>query len=118
MARILVLGGNGFIGSYMIRGLLKEGHEVTSVDNLSRYGATKQDFSENKNFKQVFKDIRVMSPIEYKGYDYVFCLAALIGGINYLQRIPYQIAKVNTQILTNAIDCTTASSPDATFVYF
>lgn len=118
MARILALGGSGFIGSYMTRRLLEEGHEVTSVDNFSKYGSLKYDYFENKNFKQIFKDIRVMSPAEYKGYDYVFCLAALIGGIRYIQRIPYEIAKVNTQILTNAIDSTIAASPDATFVFF
>ena len=118
MARILLLGGSGFIGTYMTKRLLSDGHEVTSVDNFSKYGASKQNFSENKRFKQIYEDVRVMSPAEYKDYDYVFCLAALIGGIAYLQRVPYEISKVNTQILTNALDATLSSSPDATFVYF
>ena len=33
--RILVTGGAGFIGSHMAQRLLKEGHEVTIVDNES-----------------------------------------------------------------------------------
>ena len=32
---ILVTGGNGFIGSNLIKRLLKDGHTVKSLDNLS-----------------------------------------------------------------------------------
>ena len=33
--RILVTGGAGFIGTNLITRLLKEGHEVTSIDDYS-----------------------------------------------------------------------------------
>ena len=33
--RILVTGGAGFIGTNFIKRLLKEGHDVTSIDNYS-----------------------------------------------------------------------------------
>jgi UDP-glucose 4-epimerase len=33
--KILVTGGNGFIGSNLIEKLLKEGHQVVSLDDLS-----------------------------------------------------------------------------------
>ena len=35
MARVLVTGGAGFVGSHVVDGLLAEGHEVLVVDNLS-----------------------------------------------------------------------------------
>lgn len=117
MSKILVLGGSGFIGSYVIRRLLRDGHYITCVDNFSKYGFISHDFYTNKNFNLLQKDVRNMTPIEFKGYDYVFCLAALIGGISYFHKIPYGIAKENTDILTHAIDCTLASSPNAIFYY-
>ena len=33
--KILVTGGNGFIGSNLISRLMDEGHEVSSIDDLS-----------------------------------------------------------------------------------
>ncbi|MDQ4078605.1 MAG: GDP-mannose 4,6-dehydratase [Chloroflexota bacterium] len=39
MARVLITGGAGFIGSNLAHRLLQEGHELTIFDNLSRSGA-------------------------------------------------------------------------------
>ncbi|BBM85657.1 NAD-dependent epimerase/dehydratase family protein [Candidatus Uabimicrobium amorphum] len=118
MAKILALGGAGFIGSYIVRKLLENEHQVTVVDNFSKYGYIEHDFYQNPNFSLCNKDVRNMYPQEFRGYDYVFCLAALIGGIKYFHRIPYQIARDNTEILSQAIDNTLAACPEATFVYF
>ncbi len=117
MSRILALGGSGFIGSYIVRDLLEKGHEVTSVDNFSKYGYIHHDFYSHKNFRLISKDVRNMYPKEFRDYDYVIVLAALIGGISYFHKIPYQIARDNTEILRHAIDSTLASSPDATLYY-
>lgn len=118
MRKVLALGGAGFIGSYVVRDLLKNDFEVTVVDNFSKYGYLKHDFYDHPRFKLCTKDIRNMYPVEFKGYDVVLCLAALIGGIKYFHKIPYRIARDNTELLCHAIDCTLASSPEATFVYF
>jgi UDP-glucose 4-epimerase len=116
--KVLCLGGAGFIGSYVTRELLDAGYDVTVVDNFSKYGYLKHDFYEHPRFSLTSSDIRVMRPAEFAGYDVVLCLAALIGGIKYFHRIPYTIARDNTEILTHAIDATLAAAPEALFVYF
>src|ERR1700694_4583969 len=118
MPRGLGLGGAGFIGSYVVRELLKNDFDVTVVDNFSKYGYLKHDFYDHPRFKLYNKDVRNMYPVEFKGYDVVLCLAALIGGIKYFHKIPYRIARDNTELLCHAIDCTLACSPESVFVYF
>lgn len=118
MTRVLALGGAGFIGSYVVRELLEHDYEVTVIDNFSKYGFLQHDFYSHPKFTLTAKEVRAMYPAEYKGYDFILCLAALIGGIQYFHKIPYQIARDNTEILTGAIDKTLAASPEATFVYF
>ncbi|GAB6039381.1 NAD-dependent epimerase/dehydratase family protein [Endothiovibrio diazotrophicus] len=114
---VLLLGGAGFIGSYVVREMLKHDYRITLVDNFSKYGHLEHDFLKHPNVTLVVKDVRAMYPVEFKGYDVVICLAALIGGIRYFHRIPYQIARDNNEILAHAIDCTLAACPEALFVY-
>lgn len=116
--KILVIGGSGFIGSHVIRRLLLAGHSVTSVDNMSKYGFIEHDFYSNQKFKLIVKDVRNMYPSEFKGYDIVLFFAALIGGIKYFHKYPYQIAKDNTDMITHAIDSILAASPKTIFYYF
>jgi nucleoside-diphosphate-sugar epimerase len=118
MKRILALGGAGFIGSYVVRRLLEDGHHLTIVDNFEKYGYVKHDFYSHPNVTLVRKDVRAMHPRDYRNVDVVLCLAALIGGIRYFHKIPYQIARDNTEVLSHAIDATLAAAPGAVFVYF
>ena len=70
---------------------------------------------------KVFAEIRRCSRDglrEYAGFDVILCLAALIRGVKYFHRIPYRIARDNTEILAHAIDATLAAAPEATYVYF
>lgn len=117
--KILMLGSGGFIGSYLVRKFLNAGYKITVVDNFSKYGYIEHDFYSHKNFRLIIKDVRInIYPFDFRGYDYVFCLAALIGGIRYFYKIPYQIARDNTEILSHAIDSTLSANPNSVFVYF
>lgn len=118
MKNILCLGGAGFVGSYVVREFLNAGYSVTIVDNFSKYGYVEHDFYGHPKARLEVKDVRNMYPAEFKGYDVVLCLAALIGGIKYFHKIPYRIARDNTELLAHAIDSTLAAAPDALFAYF
>jgi len=71
----LVTGGLGFIGSNVVDLLVKEGHEVSVIDDLS---TGKEEYA-NPKVNYHIKDIRKYSEIKplFKNIDYVFHLAAL-----------------------------------------
>jgi UDP-glucose 4-epimerase len=80
--RALVTGGAGFIGSHLTERLLKDGHQVAAIDNLST-GSLKniENFKEHPRFEFVTGDIRnagLMEPL-VEHSDMIFHLAAAVG---------------------------------------
>ena len=71
--KILVTGGNGFIGSNLIKKLLSEGHEVVSLDDLST--GLKEYEVEGCNY--VYGDIESLLYWKGEDFDLVYHLAAL-----------------------------------------
>jgi len=80
--RVLVTGGAGFIGSHLAERLLKEGHKVAVVDNLSTGSLENiENFKEHPKFDFVESDIRNAELMEglVEKCDVVFHLAAAVG---------------------------------------
>ena len=71
MSRILVTGGAGFIGSNLIKELINQGHQVTSIDNYS----TGSKINELKGVKYYELDIHEIEDLIEK-IDLCFHLAA------------------------------------------
>ncbi len=88
--KILVTGGAGFIGSTLSRDLLKEGHEIKVIDNLST-GRKENiaDLIDLPNFQFVFgtvTDTKVMEEL-VSWSDHVYHLAAPVG-VKYIMENP------------------------------
>lgn len=80
---MLVTGGAGFIGRWVVKKLLNERHSVVVLDNLSN-GSMKniEEFNDNSNFNFVKGDIRdgsILNEIFKKKFDVIYHLAASIN---------------------------------------
>lgn len=102
MAKAIVTGGAGFIGSNLVDALIKEGHQVTIIDDLST--GRKENLNPRAKFHQVdIRSVVVDKIFQEEKPDYLFHLAAQMnvrasvedpkfdadinirGGINLLQ---------------------------------
>lgn len=78
MAKVLVTGGAGFIGSHIVEGLVTRGHSVVVVDDLST-GRKENLANVMRNIEFILGDIRDLGLMRKvtKGCDYVLHQAAL-----------------------------------------
>ena len=74
---ILVTGGAGFIGTNLIKSLLKKGHQITSIDNYST--GKKENEIDNPNIIYYNSDITEWDDTWFldDGYDVIFHMAAI-----------------------------------------
>lgn len=79
--KILVTGGAGYIGSVMVPILLKEGYEVTVLDNFTYHQQSLLDICHYPTLKIKRGDVRDESLVKQllKDADVIFPLAALVG---------------------------------------
>lgn len=71
--KILVTGGAGFVGTNLVKRLLKEGHQVVSIDNYTTgLAENHQDGAEYLDY-----DIRNISSYDWIKPDFVFHMAAI-----------------------------------------
>ena len=79
--QVLVSGGAGYIGSVLVRLLLKQGFKVRVIDNLRFGGETLIELMNYENFEFVKGDVRSQEDLTkaLKNIDYVVHLAAIVG---------------------------------------
>lgn len=105
--RHLVTGAAGMIGSHLCRRLVGMGYEVVGVDNLSSGSLQNiQDLLHKYNFTFVNNDLRNIECCKavMKDVDYVWALAANMGGIGYITSVHADIMRDNALINLNTLE--------------
>jgi UDP-N-acetylglucosamine 4-epimerase len=105
MAKILITGGAGFIGSNLCEHFLSKGYQVVCLDNFAtghRYNIA--PFLENKNFKLIEGDIRNIEDchLAVQDADYVLHQAAL-GSVPRSLKDPITSNDVNVSGFLNML---------------
>ena len=101
--KTLVTGGAGFIGSNLVQRLLKEGHDVTVLDNLSSgYRINLRPFPE---VRLLIGDVRDPSIVKQavNGVEVVFHLAASVGNTRSIEH-PMIDAETNVLGTLNVLE--------------
>lgn len=104
MAKILVTGGAGFIGSHVSEELVERGHHVVVLDDLS--GGSIDNVVDGARFVEgSIDDVALVEDLfEVEGFDYVYHLAAYAaeGLSHFIKRFNYQNNLIGSVNLINA----------------
>jgi len=104
--KVLVTGAAGFICGYLVQELLNAGHEVTGVDNFSKYGRVVKSYDDHVRYRLVegdAKDADLLRDLA-ADCDQVVAAAAMIGGISYFHEFAYDLLAENERILASTFD--------------
>lgn len=102
--KILVTGGAGFIGSEVVKQLLKKGYKVRVIDDLSKKEA---NIPSGCEFLKIDLTDKKATLLAMEGIDYCIHLAAKIGGIGYFHKYPAIILSENNKMYSSVFEATT-----------
>ena len=127
--RILVTGVCGLIGSHLTEKLLKQGHNVVGVDDLS-FGTLDniKKIKENKNFEFVKHDLKIPFINLFSNIDVIYHLAAFKkappskseyreGTDNLLKTSCNDVMINNSKMMENIIDYIKQKNPKIKLLY-
>lgn len=105
MSKVLVTGGAGYIGSVLVRLLLKDGFEVRVVDSLKFGGEALYDVAQDPSFEFMKGDLRNEAEVEkaVQGVDMIAHLAAIVGD-PACSKFPEEAREVNWDASTKLFE--------------
>ena len=111
MSTVLLTGSQGFIGGYIVEELLRSGHTVIGVDNLSKYGHVARSYDANPAYTFVEGDARDVGLLteQLSSCDHLIAGAAMIGGISYFHTYAYDLLATNERIMAASCDAAIAA---------
>jgi UDP-glucose 4-epimerase len=111
MAKVLISGSAGFIGGYVVDELLRRGHSVVGVDNLSKYGKVSKSYDDHPSYSFVEGDCREVGLMRelLADCDHFIAGAAMIGGISYFHTYAYDLLATNERIIAASCDAAIAA---------
>ncbi len=104
--KILITGSNGFIAGYLVEELLNHNHQVVGIDNFSKYGKVKKNYSNHPNYQFIEGDVKDTNLLKelIGNCDQVVAAAALIGGITLFHEYAYDLIAENERIIAATFD--------------
>jgi nucleoside-diphosphate-sugar epimerase len=102
--RILITGGSGFIGSALVKTLVRDGNRVRVLDDNSR-GAPRRLKDVEKEIEFIAGDIRDAKAVEaaVRGMDEVHHLA-FVNGTEFFYSAPELVLEVGVKGMINIVD--------------
>jgi UDP-glucose 4-epimerase len=104
--KILVTGSAGFIAGYLIEELLGHGHEVTGIDNFSKYGRTEKSYDDHPGYRFIEGNVKDTDLLKgaVEDCDQIVAGAAIIGGISLFHEYAYDLLAENERIIASTFD--------------
>ncbi|MCW3077468.1 MAG: hypothetical protein JWO32_2077 [Bacteroidetes bacterium] len=103
MAKILVTGGAGFIGSHLVKRLVNDGNEVIVIDSLLRGNKIDKDiFSKIIFVKEDVRNFEVIKKLS-QGCDHIYHLAAVLG-VDVVADNPVETMDTEVMGMKNIVD--------------
>ena len=91
---------------YVVEELLRRGHQVVGIDNLSKYGRVTKSYDDDPGYTFVegdAQDVDLLTKL-LSDCDHFIAGAAMIGGISYFHTYAYDLLATNERIIAASCD--------------